>query len=706
MSDTAAARVSRWLLSLCLAVATVLGLVGLAGPAAASTPASVDVVCTSAVSYGGEVDCLAASLDSDGNYGVPGTFTFDPDHVLPATWSSARCAVNGAACNVIAEVATPAGAADRSVTFEVDFAGADGSTAVTMVTVALSLQQTVTTVTCDQTDLPVGGVAHCVMSAVNLRYDGYTWPASLPDHVSGLSASSSAGSDALSYDAPSADGSTCVATVVDGALQCGFTVAPATRGVRTVTAEYGGDPATDEAPSAGTVAIANGPRVAPVVTVGCPASVPAAAPQTTCTVSVAGPAAGDPVPSGTVEIDQAADQPLPFDSGFDCTLIDGSCAIPYEIFEGSPSDPAPPVRALYSGDDSYLPGSASQVVAVDDTASVAAMTCDSATPGTFTAMHCELRVSTADGHEVPVAPLDTTTIATTSGSISCDVPANVGCGHTDAADAIVVGFTLRVGKTAGSQSVTGTYSGDDYALVAGSTATFAFSAVAPVSSDAPPVLTVVKAATTTTVSCGPAVAYRHDARCVVTVKAPHGGSPTGTVRVAPIAGAPTFTARSCTLSASGQCAVAVTLAARPGSSVPVSATYAGSDGFLGSAGPARIAVRPVATTVTVRCSHTAIGVGSVVHCIATVRTEFGAAAAAPVPRKSQVTVTAHGDVVSYAGGSSCHWVRSGDGLTCAFSVKAGPVRGGRTIHVYYTGDHASQDAASRGQMTITVSRRS
>jgi hypothetical protein len=705
MTGSTMSRLGRLLLCAVAAVA----MIGSGAPAQAAAPAAaatVDITCTAAVPYGGEVDCRAASIDANGNFGTPGTFTFDPGHVLPATWSATSCAVTTDACNVSAQVATPAGASPRTVTFEVGFVGADGSTSTTQVSVDLSLQPTVTTLTCDQTDLSAGGSTHCVISVVDLRFDGSTSPARLPGNVAGMTATSSDPSDVVTYDTDSADHATCVAAVAHGALECGFTLAVgSSHGLRTVTASYPGDPATDEAASAGTAAVANGPRADPVVALSCPASVPADHPQTTCSVTVTGPAASGPVPTGTVELDQAAGQPFPFDSGIGCTLVNGACTVPYEVFEGTPSAPAPPVRALYSGDSNYLPGSDSQTVTVVATPSVSSLVCDQAAPSTFTPMHCTFSVSTADGKSAPVGPLDAITFATTSGSISCDQPASIGCGHLTTATATVSGFTLRVGRVAGPQTVTGTYSGDDVALVGPSTTTFAFAAVTPpISNDGPPVVSVVKAGTSTSISCGPPVAYRHDARCVVTVKSTGHGSavPAGSVRLAPVTGQHTFTARSCTLNSKGQCTFALAVSTMPGSVASMTATYAGSSGFLGSATVGRLAVRTVATAVTVRCSHTSFRVGSAVHCVASVRTEFGAAAAVPSFLKSTVTVTAHGDVIAYDGGRSCHWVRSGNGLNCGFSVKAGPVRGSRTVHAYYTGDHATQNAASKGATTLKV----
>lgn len=709
MSSSSTSRLGRW--ALCAVAAA--AMIGFAAPAQASTPATVDVTCSSATTYGGVVDCTAASLDAMGNFGTPGTFTFDPGHQLPASWSGTTCSVTTAACMVSAHLATPAGASPHTFTFDVGFVGTDGSTATTPISVDVTLQPTSTTVVCDQPEQMPGGSTHCVISVVDTSFDGSTWAARLPAGVAGMTATSSDPSDVLTYDRASADHRSCVAVVAGGALQCGFTIVlGSTHGLHTLTASYPGNPTTDEAASDGTAAIADGLRVQPVVSLSCPASVPARDPHTTCTITVTGPVAGGPVATGTVELDQAAGQPLPWDNGAHCALVDGTCTMPYEVFEGSPSEAAPPVRALYSGDDNYLPGSASQTVEVAPTGSVGTLVCDTAAPATFTPMHCTFSVSTVDGQPVPVGPLDAITIATSSGSTSCDQPAAVGCGHLEPgpATATVAGFTLRVGKIGGPQTVTATYSGDAISLVAPSSATFAFTAVAPsVISDDPPVVDPARTATSTVVSCGSPVAYRHDARCVVTVKAVGPGSvglvPAGSVRLAPAAGQHTFTSRACTLNVRGQCTFALAVSALPGDVATMTATYPGGSAYGASAGVGRVTVRTVATSATVRCSHPSIAVGAAVHCVASVRTEFGAAAAVPSYRKSAVTVTAHGDVIAYDGGRSCHWVRHGNELTCAFSVKVGLLGGSRAIHVYYTGDHATRDAASTGVTTLKVTSR-
>lgn len=689
-----------------LCVTFALGVVTGFAPLAQADPptASVLVTCTGAASYGDEVDCMVASVDANGNYGAPGTFTFDPTHVLPATWSATSCAVDADSCQVSAVLATPPGAAAQTFNYSVDFTGADGSTVSTPVSVDVSLRPTVTTLTCDQADQPLGGSTHCLISVVDQSSDGDSSPAQLPVHVAGMTATSSDPGDVISYDNGTDNAATCSATVVDAALECGFTLQlDQTHGLRTLTADYAGDPAADEVASESTLAIANGPRVAPIVALSCPAGVPAATPQTTCGVTVSAADPGGPVPTGTVELDQAYGQPLPFDSGDDCTLVDGACSIAYEVFEGSPTMPAPPVRALYTGDGNYLPGSDSQDVAIVATPSSSSLVCDQPTAAAASSLHCQLTVSTADGKPAPVSPLDSVTVTTTSGTVQCDHSAPVGCGHVNSASATVVGFTLHLGQTGGAQQVTSTYTGDADDEVAGSTASFAFTTVAaPIVGDGPPGVVVVKSGTKTSVSCGPPVAYRHTTSCVVTVRSAH-SVPSGAVRLAPVPGGrPAFTPGSCTLNGKGQCSIAVTVSAWPSTRVALTATYAGSAGFQGSAVLAKLAVRPVATTVAVHCTRSTIAVGAVAHCIASVRTEFGLPAATPLGHRSEVTITAHGDRISYVGGRSCRWRVSGRALTCAFTIKAGATTGTRTIHAYYSGEHLSQDSAAKGATTLKV----
>src|SRR5205823_4513606 len=97
------------------------------------------------------------------------------------------------------------------------------------------------------------GSTHCVVSVVDQLYVGApTSPAQLPPHVAGPTVTSSDPGDQITYDRPASDGSGCVAAVVDHALQCGLTIRlDAVHGLHTLTADYAGDPATDEVPSSG-----------------------------------------------------------------------------------------------------------------------------------------------------------------------------------------------------------------------------------------------------------------------------------------------------------------------------------------------------------------------------------------------------------------------------------------------------------------------
>src|SRR5690242_12853477 len=114
-------------------IALVVALVGFvlpAGSALASAP-MLDVTCTTPVAYGGEVDCLAASVDSDGNYGAPGTFTFDPGHVLPITWDHPTCTVDHSSCQAAGTLAVVPGGSARTLVYSVQFTADDGSRAST-----------------------------------------------------------------------------------------------------------------------------------------------------------------------------------------------------------------------------------------------------------------------------------------------------------------------------------------------------------------------------------------------------------------------------------------------------------------------------------------------------------------------------------------------------------------------------------------------
>ena len=558
---------------------------------------------------------------------------------------------------------------------------------------------TVTTLTCDASDLALAGSTHCVVSVVDQLYDGApTTPAQLPPHVAGPAVSSSDPTDVITYDHASADGSTCVATASADALSCGFTVQlDAVHGLHTLTADYPGNAGADEVPSSASTALSDGPRATPTLTLACPASVPARQPQTTCQVAVAPSGSGVP-PTGTVTLDQSLGAP-PADAPR-CTLTAGACSIPYEVFEGTVQQPPPPVRATYSGDNNYLPASTTTPVAIVPTPTTSSLTCSTTAVPVGGTVHCTFSLTGPDGRPVPVGPDDSIVVTATSGTVVCDVPADYGCGHVDTDHATVAGFTVRAGSAAGLQLVTGQYSGDPFNQVAGASKGLALTTVGP-SAGGPPVIGVSKVPTKTSVHCPSTVATLHPATCVVTVTA-SGAVPTGTVRVSDHnTGHPGFTTGTCVLSGKGQCVVTVTPTAAPGTHLGVVAGYLGAAGFQGSTGQAGLSVRSVATSVVVRCTHTSVAANAVVHCTATVHTEFGATPGAPARSPAEVTVTAHGDRIGYDHGKSCHWTVSGHALTCGFTVRV--VRG-TTVHVYYRGSAKAHDGESKGTTTITTTK--
>ena len=129
----------------------------------------------------------------------------------------------------------------------------------------------------------------------------------------------------------------------------------AVHGLRTLTADYPGDPAADEVASSASVAVVQRTRVAPVVTFSCPASVPARQPQTTCQVTVAGRrrwrAAHRRRSRSTRLLGRRS-------AGLRPTARSTAAPAPspYEVFEGTVAPATAPVRATYSGDNNYLPG--------------------------------------------------------------------------------------------------------------------------------------------------------------------------------------------------------------------------------------------------------------------------------------------------------------------------------------------------------------
>ena len=689
----------------------VLGL-GLPAQAATAAPPLLSVTCTSTVSYGDPLTCWAASTDAEFNFAEAGTFTFDKANALPATWSAKTCYVDNSECEVDATLATPAGAAARTLSFVVGFKGVDGATVSTTVSVDVTLRPTVTQVVCDSIDLPLGGSTHCVVGVADQMYEWDSRPAHLGASGVGLVVTSSAPRDTIRYDRPSAGGAGCVAAVANGLLACGFTLtADQTQGLRALDATYPGNAVADEQPSSAVLRVANGPRVAPVVTLTCPDTVPARQPVATCTVAVAAPGPGLLTPTGAVGLDQDVGQTFSWTGAPSCQLVNGSCSVSLDVDEPT-YDTAPPVRATYAGDDGFLPAAAEQQVDILPTPTTALIGCDNASPAPDSILHCQLTFATAQGTPIPISSLDTVFVSTSDGTVTCDLPVANGCGGVNSDIATTVGFSVQLDQTTGPQLLVAEYTGDDVVLVAGSTAGFSW--VIPTPSVLPqpaplpdPVAPAAPTATSTALACVGPVAYRHATQCTVAVTAAGGAVTSGSVQVAPAAGS-AFPAASCLLSDEGLCTVTVASQALPGVTVRLSAAYSGTTALAASTGTAGFAVHAVPTGVTVHCSGSSVRPGAVVSCVASVRTRYGTPAAAPPAVRSQVTVSAVGDAILYAGArtaKSCHWQVGATGLTCHFSVRTGHAPGARLVRVHYNGTTGTtHDAASVGQAGFTVRR--
>ena len=411
-------------------------------------------------------------------------------------------------------------------------------------------------------------------------------------------------------------------------------------------------------------------------------------------------------------LDQDFGQPVKWADAQACQLVDGSCSLPIAVFQPT-FDITPAVRATYAGDDGYLPATAEQQVDVLPTPSSAKIACDSANPLPNSALHCVLTLSTEQGTAVPIGPLDSVFVTTSDGTVVCDHPQPSGCGGVNGDTATAVGFVVQLDAATGPQLVVAEYSGDEVNQVAGSTAGFSWAIPVPAvllpqpapASDPPP----APLATSTTIACVGPVAYRHATQCVVAVTA--GGAPvtTGSVQVAPPAGS-AFPTVSCLLSDLGLCTVTVASQAVPGTAVWLSATFSGAPTLAASTGSGSFVVHAVPTTVSVHCAGGKVRPGTVVSCVASVRTRYGAAAAKPPAQPSQVTVSVRGDAVIYAGArtaKSCHWTLASTGLTCHFSVRAGHSPGLRQVRLHYNGTTGStHNAASMGEAGFTVKRAS
>jgi hypothetical protein len=690
-------------------IAAVLGL-GPAAALAASAPPMITVTCTATVSYGDEMTCWAASTDSQGNFAEAGTFTFDKAHALAATWTATTCHVDNSQCEVDARLAAPPGAQPRTVSFVIGFKGADGATVSTTVSVDVTLRPTVTDLTCASVDLPLGGSSHCTVTVADQIYDWDSRPAQLPSGV-GLTVVSSAPGDTIRYDKPLPGGNGCAAAAANNVLTCGFTLTTdQVQGVRSVWASYPGDPAADEQSSSAVLRVANGPRVAPTLTLTCPDTVPARTPVANCQVSVAAPAAGLLTPTGAVALDQDNGQPVSWADAATCQLVHGSCSVPVAVFQPT-FDTTPPVRATYAGDDAYLPASSDQQVDVLPTPTSAKVACDESDPSPNTLLHCALTLSIEPGLPVPIGPLDAVFVSTSDGSITCDVSLQSGCGGVDTDTATTVGFTVALDASTGPQLLVAEYTGDQINQVAGSSAGFSWdipTGAVVQRQPPPPPGPPAPQATTTAIACVGPVAYRHATQCTVAVTAAGAPVTSGSVRVAPAVGS-AFPTVTCLLSDQGTCTVAVSSHALPGVAVWLTPSFSGTALLAASTGSGHFVVHAVPTSVTVHCAGGSVHPGSIVSCVASVRTRYGAAAAKPPAQRSQVTVSVRGDTIVYGGqraAKSCHWTLGKGGLTCHFSVRAGHSAGVHVVRAHYNGTAGStHNAASVGQAKFTVQRK-
>ena len=163
----------------------------------------IEVTCTTAVSYGDEVDCQAASVDGNGNFGVPGTFTFDPGHVVAGHLvdPDLRRAppIRTVRCPPRWRPPAGRGAQDLRRSRSPSWA----PTARPRPPRSRSKchcgprPPPSTAATADQ---PCGTVVHCVMSVTDGEDVGHTKPAPLPAGVAGMTATSSDPGDVITYD--------------------------------------------------------------------------------------------------------------------------------------------------------------------------------------------------------------------------------------------------------------------------------------------------------------------------------------------------------------------------------------------------------------------------------------------------------------------------------------------------------------------------
>ena len=327
------------------------------------------------------------------------------------------------------------------------------------------------------------------------------------------------------------------------------------------------------------------------------------------------------------------------------------------------------VLAVYSGDGNFTTSTSSSqnlTVTSSATSTIAILSPQSVTYGNeHTAV-----ISATVTHTGAGTPTGVVTVLN-AGNAICVITLSAGAGSCSPGDT-----TFAAG---GPYLLTATYSGDSAYL--GSTS-------APVS------LTVIKAATTPSVSASPAtVTYGNLSASVLTaaVTPAYAGTPTGTV---------TFTAGSTLL-----CSVSLptlTCTTAPGVQLPVgttavTATYSGDGNFTPSAAtiPAVVTVTQATSTTSVSVLPSTVSFGNVDAAVFTVTVD----PQYPAPATGTVTVSSGATALC----TVTLTTSSSDTGTCSTSPLALPVGGPYALTAAYAGDAnvAGSSTTTAGVLSVT-----
>ncbi len=545
-----------------------------------------------------------------------------------------------------------------------DTHGASSIPATQMITVTVPLLQTTTTVACTPSTVNIGQPASCTVTVA--------------DSSSGATATPT-GSVTFSLDPASTatgmfDSFMCTLTGYLNTASCSVNFTPLTTGTATVDASYGGDTSHSGSTGMSNILTVVSLHVA-TTSITCSPNTPFTNQPTSCTVTVIDTSNTPTTPTGSVSFSTNSTGTF---SANTCSLVAGSaagtatCSVSYTATVTGGHK----ISAAYSGDHLHAPSSGTAVITVSPAITTVNAVCSPSRAVISQQSTCSATVT--DNTNSPTTP--TGTVSFTSSSAS-GFFSPAGCALAESTKGTASCAVTYTSSVAGSQTVTGTYSGDPtHGASYGSTG-----------------LTVDLRSTTTAIACVPSTVIVNTASsCTVTVQDTSSAgivtSPTGTVTFAlrsDSTASGSFSASSCGLlagSTAGTSSCSVSFTPSSAGAATMVATYDGDLNHSGSSGGASLtANQRTAATVKVTCSGP-VTIGSSTTCTATVT---GA-----VPTGG-ITFTSTSTTGKFSG-STCS-LRNGECSVTYTDTTAGTV----TITASYIGD--ASNIPGTGVFTLTVS---